>query len=601
MYQSGIPKKLLLTLRAAFLVSAAAFAAIAIAAPYLVEGQAVHKHLREKLEAWSGGEVESLGRIELASFLALTVEAKDIKLKGVTKLGPVNQIEAKSLKAIIAFSDLLTGSLGFEKLVLVRPDIEVRHGAFANWRRDAEAGDISKSLSALDVDSFGTLIVRSGRVRMAGQGREGGAEDFALRSLKVSGSSSGKRVIKARGEFRGQRVQVYARQKPGPEGVRNIQLKLNGPHFEASFDGSSMQNRLGVTGEASLAVQNLQAFASWAPELAGLARNQGPLTISSGLSYDGKRLGLDNLSLRYGPSSGAGFLSLTFANGRPFLEGTTSWSELFIEDVLSGFPLSGSDVTAASGQSSAFSLLSAIDADLRVSADRVAGFGQVMSRSAAAVALRQGQLSMDMAELHALGGVARGRLEADLRQGVPVSLGASIEGADLTRLTALLGVSHLGSGEADVTVDLQFGETPAMWKHGAKGQVRVNIPDRAVLSEQISREIAASLIADERAAVSALPQPILLDDTKFLANVDAGSAALQLQGSLPGAGMARATGTLDLLSNGLRGRIDFAPDPEAGKATGSIFPAPRARKPVIFSGSLAQVQFTSEKAIPLSN
>lgn len=586
-------RKLLFTLRVTTALAVLSFIAFAIAAPFLVEGQAMRKHLRERFAALTGGEVESMGRIKLASFLALTVEVEDVKLRSTARLSPVEGIDAKSVKAIVGFADLLTGNLRFDRVIVDSPRLSLTEDFAPSLSHDA-IPELLSALLAIDEPSVAELHVTNPSF-------SGGAFDgqqYQLRSLKFDQSSSGKKSIRLHGHANATKVSLDVRTKRDPQtGGHRITATLKGDGFDSSFSGTTAASVSNLAGRFRFSVSDTAKFAALVGETPSFDPQRGPVSVEGGLTYTGQRWTLDDASFRVGRSYGSGFLSLNASADRYTLEGTTNWSLLVLEDILPR--LSNDDRPNLPHEDAVASSLAQLDADVRVSADDVHFRTQLFGPLAAAVSLKSGRIAADLAELHIFGGSARGRLEADLNSNELLFLGASVEGTDLTTLALSLGAEPVLKGRADVNADLRSIRLLGDGGITAEGRVRIAVPERSFLAEALSKRISTGLAGHDPSlrGYNALP----LEGFRLDAELDGRAASIQVGAVIPNSGFAHASATVDLSSLAMSGRIGIARDDQAIDTTASIGQPPARPNTLSFSGPIAHVLFSADNALTLSN
>src|SRR5690606_8540672 len=209
------------------------------------------------------------------------------------------------------------------------------------------------------------------------------------------------RKVRLRSRIGGQKLSLSARAKPSADGL-HLSLSLNGPYLAASFSGNAAKNGTPLSGDVRLAVHDVRGWGPLSELWPELPLPRVPVSLSGRLDHHGTRWAFDHASLRIGGSVGSGFLSLSEEqNGRYALDGTISWTELVLADMVLARPTHAAEP--------ARSIFSRVDVDLRISADHVVAVGQSMHGSAIALVIRDGRLWADLAELNVFNGTARGR------------------------------------------------------------------------------------------------------------------------------------------------------------------------------------------------
>ncbi len=300
----------------------------------------------------------------------------------------------------------------------------------------------------------------------------------------------------------------------------------------ASFDGQ-LDTRDPIAFNAKrteLSVTDLRAAAQWLgtpwPEGDGLRdfRAQGPMTWNDGrLSFERAQYSIDG-------SSGSGALSVSLTTGSPVIEGTVAFESLEIAPYLNlksqdqqPFLLSGIfPAIAETRGSAAQSIITEVDADLRISAAKVTVNGANIGRGAATLGIRDRVLRADFAEV-ALnsGGTGSANLQIDMKTSTPqVSLRSKLSEIDIGgALESVSGHTVLeGQGTIDANLTGQ-GRSSREIIASLNGDLSIALPAGGALTFDIEglRERAANAPVQGWDETSSMRTPLKSLSSKFTA------------------------------------------------------------------------------------
>jgi hypothetical protein len=443
------------------------------------------------------------------------------------------------------------------------------------------------------------VVLRAARFKMSPDAA-GHAPSYALPLLDVERVSDKKRVIRAQGLVAGRKLKLDVRLTAGQDGEQRVVVKLKGHALEASFFGRALAEGRNLAGNLSISVPDPRRFDALFTGIPHPWASRGPIMISGALTYESGKWGLDNASFRIANSEGSGFLSLRGVHGRPLLEGTTSWASLAASDFVDQNP-GAPDLAKFNNDWRLLGMAANLfDADLRVSSDNFSLTDRSSGPAAAAFSLRSGLLSIDLAELRIFGGTARGRVETDLNRPAPLLVRASMSDANLGALAEAAGVTPLVTGIGDLNIDLQYPRGAG--ERVEQGKIRISIPEQATLTDGLSRSLVAALSEHGGAMSRIITLPDALTDMHLNADIVNGEALVTVKATLPGTGTAAANGVLDLASKRVKGRMELTPSLAAPvNLAGSLSRTGKPQTALLFHGSLASIQFSSERPVSLSN
>lgn len=356
----------------------------------------------------------------------------------------------------------------------------------------ARQAGLAPLAEALANGRFETLSLRRSTVTLAmlGDTPEVLTEVDAEVSLRRRGQIS----IKGSGLLRGQRVTLEAtanvsqlERKPGEPQRLPMKLGLKGNDLDFAFDGRMLIERdgLGLQGQGELSVPSIRRAARWLGAYWPAGPGLRDMTVRGQISVTRSAIAFERASFRMDGNESTGVVGLRVGTARPVVFGTLAYKLIDAKPYLTDSPSDSEPLTWSALAAGVLSVPLGLhlDADLRLSADRVAVGGIELGRSAATVTLKDGRLLADLAELKFNGGEGAGQLTADFTGLLPrVTLRGKLERIEAGPLSnAVLG-RQLLQGQANVVADLAgAGSTLRDLIHGLAGKVTVKVQDGARL------------------------------------------------------------------------------------------------------------------------
>jgi uncharacterized protein involved in outer membrane biogenesis len=334
--------------------------------------------------------------------------------------------------------------------------------AASNGTKDTEATEIAPLVEQLVAMGFETLTIRRGTVLVvAGDGTAETMGDF---QAEITGRRKG--PVVARGSFtlRGQRLSFDATLTPAGEKTAPsrwpLKFSLKSNLIEASFEGRvDVGEDLQLFGQAELTAPNVRRVARWFGIPLPVAEALKDGAVKGTFTWARRVLAFENGKVLLDGNEGAGGLRLSLAGDRPAIDGTLDFASLDLTPYLAAARLQPSlfdrqppsrfayDVT--------FPIVRQIDADLRISAARVAANGYALGRGAATLTVRSGRLLVDVSELQTNNGRVSAQITANLNERLPrYVVKGKAENFEVGGAAAeLFGLSVL-SGRSTISFDL---------------------------------------------------------------------------------------------------------------------------------------------------
>lgn len=405
---------------------------------------------------------------------------------------------------------------GSGKLSLTRSFMQIGTPASGEVRDSEATTPILRSLMAL---SFETLAIKESSIEVrlpSGQSERLSEVDVLVTPRRGS-------QIAAQGSalWRGQRVTIDATVAAAADSKDHYQLKLRlkSPLLDTTFDGRiTRSDGLHLTGQSQSAVPDLRRLA----REFGLGWQPGPglrdVKVNGQLAWADKNMAFESVQVETDGHRATGAFSIRSGAKRPLLSGTLDFAAL---DIAKYFKIETSRPSAAPGAAAAsprsswsadalwsraenllrLPLAQAIDVDLRVSANDVRYHTHRFGRSATSVALRNGKLQAQIAELEIGKGTGTGQLSANFNGGLPrFSLQARLDGIDIGSLAEILATRRFLQGTGTALFDLKAeGSTLAEVREALTGTAEISIGSDARLAIDLAQLWSAPTDMDKAA------------------------------------------------------------------------------------------------------
>jgi AsmA protein len=375
---------------------------------------------------------------------------------------------------------------GSAKLVLDGATILVDRDAVGT---NESGGDtVAPLAAALGQLAFETLSIR--RSALILKHRDGRTETIGDVSAEITNKRKSSLSAKGTIVVRGHKLSLDAflglpadkRATASAQRQQPLKLVVKGPMLEASIDGRiSGPDSAVLVGHGELSVRSLRDGARWL----GLSWPTGPgladLKIKGPVEWSAQSLSFQKATMQMDGNEAQGTLSISAVGTRPTISGTLALQTLdltryidtwrkdaarsLIDDVMGPGPF-------------ALPLVRHIDADIRISANRVRAAGLEMGQSAASLSVKGGKLLADIAEVAYDGARGSGQLMVDTNLSPPrYVVRGRMQTFDLARLTLDNGVVIPLKGRGDVVADVSAaGETSTELLRTLSGRLSLAMP-----------------------------------------------------------------------------------------------------------------------------
>ena len=273
--------------------------------------------------------------------------------------------------------------------------------------------------------------------------------------------------LKGSADMRGNRVHIEALANVG-QGERRgpllsklpLKLSIKGDHIDFNFDGRMMPSgdQFEMSGQGDLSLPSGRSLARWFGSYWPSGPGLRDIAVKGQVRVSRQALAFENAVVRMDGNEGVGVLGLRLRQPRPVVTATLAYKTLDVRPYLS-MPrqITADRFTWSSLAAGALTvpLGMHLDADMRISADRVLLGTFELGRLATTIALKDGRLLADIADVKFNGGEGGGQISADFTGFVPkVAVRGKLVQVDLGMMSGSVAGAQLLSGKAGIVVDL---------------------------------------------------------------------------------------------------------------------------------------------------
>jgi len=330
-----------------------------------------------------------------------------------------------------------------------------------------------------------------------------------------------------------------------------LQVSFKASLLQGTFDGhADLSEGLQLVGQTELAITSLRRVGRWFGLPLYVTEGFNATTVKGDLTWARRSLAFEKARIAVDGNEGNGRLALNLAGDRPLLEATLDFANLNLTPYLDaartqlfGFEL---PMTWGASFDTSLPMIRYLDADMRISANRIAlkdlGFGQ----GGATVTAQAGKLRADIAEVELpSGGSLSAQVTAIMTEAVPrYAVRAKVESLEMGPATARLLGSPALTGRAGLTFDLtSTGYTLTELTRRLSGKAALSMPEggrlaldlRAVHQAAKAGQRGWAALARSHTNVERLEaRSLIIDGVAFAEDIQAraGDLALALAGRL---------------------------------------------------------------------
>ena len=316
-------------------------------------------------------------------------------------------------------------------------------------------------LAQLATLGFSELTIRKSRLELVPA--DGAIIVLSDITADLSATRKGAFTLRGSASLSGQTIKVDAsgtlpatepRAGPSRRQAVPIKVSLRARDLEANFEGrASVGDGVKLAGEADFRSRRLRMLSRWLGLEVPAASDLKDATIAGAFDWSAGRLGFQKAKVAIDGNKGEGAVTLRLGGPRPAVEGTLDFQVFDLAPHIAA-QMAASTEPAKGDASSRGSIVTAFDADLRLSAAKVKIAGLETGRGAVAITLASRRMQADLAELEIEGGTASGQIALDAVSDIPkLSIKGALSGIDPGRVF----IEHLRRnplmGRAKITVD----------------------------------------------------------------------------------------------------------------------------------------------------
>ncbi len=407
-----------------------------------------------------------------------------IVTRGVLSLADASGLSGRDAQALLASGG---ARLKLERAeLIVGPTDGLWAGAPTSPESTAEAAT-SPLVSAVNAMKLERLSVVGGTVRL--QLAPGRSETLSDVAVDITRTRKSLFTVKGSVGLRGQKTEIDASLAvadtgaTAPSGSAPLKLKLRAPLVDFDFSGTAaISSGLLLQGTSDVTMREARGLLRWL----GFGWPSGPglreIKIRGAIDWNGATVAFQRAEVNIDGNPATGTLSFRATASRPILNGTLAFSTLDLTPYIANWQSATTALDAALGNARgpfSLPLTQLIDADLRISSDRMKARAIDLGRGAATLSIKDGRLLADIAELEMFGSRVSGLISVDAAQAVPrYKLKMKLAGADLGAIGQAFGSGNAIQGTGDVIADLDAkGEWASDLARSATGKVVLAMKD----------------------------------------------------------------------------------------------------------------------------
>ena len=367
---------------------------------------------------------------------------------------PVRLSEAPDLiltRGVLYANGNAAGGLPTSRFVLDAPVFALNVSGFRAAGVSLDSSPMSAAFAPLveqlTMLGFDTLVVQRGTLQVISS--DGTSETISDIDAELTGRRKG--VIAARGSmkvrgqkltFEGALAQIADKATP----LRwPMKVNVKGALLEVGFEGQlDVAEDLQISGQTGISTPSIRRAARWFGVPIPVAVGLNAAAFKGQLTWARRSLAIENAKMTIDGNEASGALALNMGGERPLVDGTLAFNAVDLtpyREALRSQSFVFERLTSSWSEFDfSFPILKYFDADLRVSAPKIAMNGFGFGRGAAAITVRSGKMIADIAEL-------------ELPAGARASAQVAIDSNDLTASYTLRGrVENFEAGSASAAV-----------------------------------------------------------------------------------------------------------------------------------------------------
>ena len=470
----------------ALLVVILLFGLFRAAAPFLVQTAVVRTGIERAIAQWTGHDVTIEGSPTIIFWPQPRIEVDRVTVSKASPDGVRLLSRTRKLSAEFSLYQALRGRAVFEDFRLIEPEIFVTRDEEGrlDWAEDGLLSEATRNVAASGPQRVldpmldrrvGDIAVENGRIEI-----EDAKSGRTWRAIGINGAIqwprlSGAAAIRATAQVAGQDLQLNL-SSPEPLALLSgasapVEGDLASALVSGRFQGSAHLAHYGfVSGSLALSSSDAAALAAWMGSDMPLFHSMKEFALNAQIITTGDAVRFDQMQLTLNGSTGSGIVDFSLAPANTArLTGTVAFDRVDLPALLRVVSATSEETFSIAGQS-------ALDLDLRISAQEAAAGPLTLDSTAISIVNKREGARFDILDGTVAGGRITGQLvgsQDGFASGGKVSV--SLRDADLAELSERLGLKGpFPMARGSIEADLSFpGASPVVDLSDVSGDLRI--------------------------------------------------------------------------------------------------------------------------------
>lgn len=426
--------------------------ALLLIAPSFIDINNYKSQISEVAERYTGRKLTIKGDITLSLFPTVSLKIHDVSLANGSSFKEPTMVSISELQVQVATLPLvLRQEIHVDKFFLVKPEIalEVDSQGRKNWEFDTSTfkKDISSTKKAPTPTQensgnrfpetlfFGNVGIEDGKVVYHDAQEK---NDMTLKDVNATvtmASLNAPLTVAGKGTWNGKNTSIELKLENVNDALNaketTFSTQISSDLVSIRYSGKVVLNKaIKAHGKLEAKSSDINQLANW---LSGAQKDQAQkpqaLTIDASVALSEKQVELANIELSYGDTAGIGEATVTFGQATPSVDADLVFSTLdfspFMQDK-SKAPSSTEEVpgqpavTGWSEEPIDLKGLRAVNANIRLKADKIIAPPLAIGKSEVNLTLNQGKLNADIQEMAFYDGNIKGQMAVDASKGTTI-------------------------------------------------------------------------------------------------------------------------------------------------------------------------------------
>jgi AsmA protein len=568
------------------IVAAVLTTTVVVAVPTFISADLVKQRIAENIAAMTGRDVSLRGAPVLTIYPSLAITVGDLTIANPAGMSGEPLLTSESVTARVRLLPLLFGNAQFDTIELTKPRIHLVANADGknNWQLAAASGDggvVASPPRRIKITAGALLYDDVTAARH---------EEITELDLEAAWPNIGA-ALTANGQarWRGEPVEFNG-QVGGPEataagGTTPIRVALTAKPLRVSFNGTV---GAALAGTLTVTTPALRRAIEWMGRPMGPGSTLGAASISGKIDWRGSDFSVADAKIELDGNSAVGAFTVVFKGNRPRIEGTLAASRLDLSPYIDTFRENADPLVLLAPAS--VPVIDAFEADLRISAEKMALGPLHMDRAAGAINVGDGRATVTLGNAQLYGGTLTGSVTV-AKFGETLSSRLQAKIAQVSARAALTDLAGIQALDGLANADIQITSQGTSWAEfvqrlSGRGSFTINdgglsgidVGELSALADPPSEPLAAAPGAMRfgRITATATLDAGILETTDLMVRGDSFRVDLKGWGSLA-TGIVDAKASLSLAIGD--GKTKTVPIAIAGTWRRPLFDLDRERSP----------------------